>query len=236
MVLLAGCKKEKTISLNVLSKSIAVKETYAIPAKCDGPITYKSMNEYAAQVTQDGLLTGRHYTGKTTQIVLTSEDDTKSFTVEVAPRSTLYTEPRFDFGHPRSTYSPGLTLVQSSDNANLYNFSVGGEGTYLMVMFDAADKVSGYSILVPIRMKSQLEVFLEDRYEYVGLSDDGYNLYINALKAADATMIVGIDYFSSSGWTYWLADYIPYSNKGKGDGSDAEDIRKCLEEFMLSGK
>lgn len=223
-MMIVGCKKQHMISCNVLSKSLAVKETYTVPATCEDPIIYTSANEYAVQVSSNGIVTARHYTGKGTEIALTSKDDSKSFIVHVAPRNTLYNEPKFAFGHPRSTFTPSYQLVATTDDANLYSFKVGGEDSFLMVAFSDDDCVSAYSVLVPIEKKRDLDVFLEDRYEYIGCSS-GYDMYINALKEADVTMLVGVDLFNYNGLSLWMADYLPYAHDNK---TSIEDMKGRL--------
>ena len=209
-MMIVGCKKENKIELQVVSKTLAVKENWQIPASCKDAITYSSTNEYCVLVSQAGIVTARHYKGIGTEIKLLSKDDSKSFVVHVSPRNTLYTEPNIIFGQPKNLLG---TPDATTDNAYFY-MNYGANAPFLLVMFDNSDHVDSYAILVNYDKKRDLDIFLEDRYELIG-TQDGTTFYRNALTAEEATKAIGVELFSYSGMNYWMVVYMRYPhNKG----------------------
>jgi hypothetical protein len=209
MLVLTCCKNENLIDLPVLSKDLVVHENYMIPAACKDPITYTSANEFAVQVSETGKVTARHYTGKEIEILLTSKDDTKSFIVNVTPRSTLYNDPDIIIGQMRGTLNLNPNaLVYSDDEKEFY--VMGGDASYLLVSYNTnSHRVEYYAVLVFREWKEKLKVFLEDRYEYIA-TDNGIIYYRDALTPENANKLVAIDNYAYNEMEYCVAIYTSY--------------------------
>ena len=198
-------------------------ETYQIPAQCDNPITYTSVDEYHANVSASGLITAQ-YVGNTT-IRLTSEDDTKTFSVTVISRSNLYPEPNIKVGDTRSTVISklGQPDASTSDGIGYNNYST--KAPMLAVLFDANNRVKGYGIMVLSAYSSELSTFIRERYAYVTMNE-GSPIFINSLTAAGATLLVSYEYYNTN---YWMVTYLPYSNKDCLDLSEIKAVLDVLE-------
>ncbi len=210
-----GCKKDKSINLTEESTSLYHQETYQIPATCVNPITYSSENEYHATVSSEGLVTAQ-FVGSTT-ILLQSEGDSKSFTVNVMPKSNLYTEPNITFGETKDAVIARLgTPAVSQDDAIGYAYA--SPVDLLMVMFDDYNRVSGYALVLPDNYSSELKTFVEERYDYVMYSE-GIYIYRNALTNSATTMIIGVGELDED---YCMVLYVP------NDGGKSMDSYKAL--------
>lgn len=222
IVLFVGCKKENKIELQVVSKTLAVKESWQIPAFCKDAITYSSTNEYCVQVSQAGVITARHYKGVGTEIRLLSKDDSKSFVVHVSPRNTLYNEPNIIFGQPKNLLG---TPDASTEDAYFY-MNYGVNAPYLLVMFDESNRVDSYAVLVDFDKKRDLDVFLEDRYELIG-TQDGNAYYRDMLTPEEATKAIGVELFSYSGMNLWMVAYMRYPHN-----RDKSVLAETLKRFL----
>lgn len=213
--------QKKLITLSTTSATLHNGETYKIQAQCDNTITYSSGNEYHAKVSSSGVVTAQ-YVGNTT-ITLKSKDDTKTFSVNVSPRSNLYPKPNINFGETRSSVISKLgTPASTTSNAIGYT-SYSANAPILAVLFDNNNCVSAYSLLIYSTYASELSTFIRERYVYVTYSD-GLYLFINSLSASTATMIVGYGQYNSN---YSQSIYIPYDKKD----AYTEDLDAILKEL-----
>lgn len=220
---LMGCQKEKLIILSMTSKTMHHGETYMISAQCDNPITYTSANEYHAKVSSSGLITAQ-YVGNTT-IRLTSDDDSKTFSVTVSPISNLYPEPNIKLGDTRGAVISklGQPDATTTDGIGYNNYSE--KAPMLAVLFDASNRVKGYGIMVLSAYSSELSTFIRERYAYVTMSGSS-PIFINSLTAAGATLIVGYEYYNTN---YWMVTYLPYSGKDSLGLSEIKAVFNALE-------
>ena len=217
-----GCNKEKLITLSTTSTTLHHGETYQIPAECENPITYSSANQYHAKVSSSGLVTAQ-YVGKTT-IRLESEDDSKTFTVTVSPKSQLYPEPNIRFGETKSSViSKYGTPTTTNSGIGYNNYST--NAPILLVTLDGNDCVTGYALAVKSAYTSELADFLGERYATIGYDDD-VSYYRNGLSASTSTMAVALTLYNVN---YWLVAYLPYDSKGDINKIDMDALLKMLE-------
>lgn len=220
----AGCKKERLITLSTTSTTLHHGETFQIPAQCENPITYSSANEYHAKVSSSGLVTA-NYVGSTT-ISLLSEEDNKTFTVTVTPKSNLYPEPNIRFGETKSSVLSKYGDPDSSTDETIGYIEYSTNAPGLLVLFDENDCVKDYAVIVKTAFSSELGTFLSERYFFVGYSD-GLAAYMNALTTEAATMAVGSKLYNTS---YWITLYMPYGGSKKEiDSTGMEALLKALE-------
>lgn len=223
-ILFIGCNKEKLITLSTTSTTLYHGETYQISAECENPITYSSADDYYAKVSSAGLVTAQ-YVGST-KITLQSEDDTKTFTVTVAPKSSLYPEPNIRFGETKSSIISKFGTPDSSTDTSIGYVDYSTNAPGLLVVFDENNCVEDYAVIVKTAYSSELGTFLSERYYYVGYSD-GLSVYMNALTTTSATMLVGSKLYNIS---YWITLYMPYDGNKKGiDDFGMHALLKLLE-------
>ena len=229
-IILSSCNRENLIDLPVQSTDLTVTESYFIPAACKDPITYTSANEYAVQVSETGKVTARHYTGKETEILITSEDDSKTFVVNVIPRNTLYIDPNITIGQQRSTLTINPNWLVYSDN-NMDCYTYGGNAPYLLVSYTSANRVDYYAVLVYPHLKYELATFLADRYEKISTEDD-VTYYRDALTPEAAKKLIAVYDYSYEGLEYRIALYTRYP-LGKNDTSLVmHSIEKLVQLFL----
>ena len=219
----SGCEKEKLITLSATSTALHHGETYQIPAQCDNPITYSSADEYHAKISSSGLITAQ-YVGNTT-ISLKSEDDARTFSVTVIPKSNLYPEPNIKVGDTRSTVISKLGQPDATTSEGIGYNNYSAKAPMLAVLFDANNRVKGYGIMVLSAYSSELSTFIRERYAYVTMSG-GSPIFINSLTAAGATLLVGYEYYNTN---YWMVTYLPYSSKDCLDLSGIKAVFEALE-------
>ena len=219
-----GCKKEKLITLTTTSTTLHHGETYQISAQCENPITYSSANEYHAKVSSSGVVTAQ-YVGSTT-VTLQSEDDTKSFSVTIAPKSNLYPEPNIRFGETKSSIISRFGTPDSSTDTGVGYIDYSTSAPGLLVMFDENDCVEDYAVIVKTEYSSELGTFLSERYFFIGYSD-GLTAYMNALTTSSATMMVGSKLYNIN---YWVTLYMPYDGSKKEiDYTGMDALLKMLD-------
>ena len=219
-----GCKKEKLITLSTTSTTLHHGETYGISAQCDDPITYTSSNEYYAKVSSLGKITAR-YVGRTT-ISLKSEDDNRLFTVIVAPKYNLYSEPNIRFGETKNSVISKLGTPDATTDGGIAYNNYSSAAQMLIVLLDDYDKVEGYGVVVKTSYTSELGDFLEERYDFVGYSDEIF-MYRNALTNTEATMIVAMKLYNIN---YWMVVYAPNDSKCNLNNNSFDELIKALEE------
>lgn len=217
---LVSCKKDttgsKTITLTTTSVTLHYEDVFQIPAQCDSPITYTSNNEYHAQVTSSGLVTAKHV--GTTTITLSSEDDTKTFTVIVNPRSNLYPEPDIEFGETKENVilklgEPDISVVDTISIPPYTTYSYIAYTNYstntrsLYINFDENNCVSEYNISVHSPISTQIMDYLLERYSYESGDDLGY--YFFRYKNYDELPDMLIVLYYPDNDDYWSVHYNP---------------------------
>ena len=229
-LMLMSCKHENLIDLPVLSKELVVNENYMIPAACKDPITYTSANEFAVKVSETGMVTARHYTGKETKILLSSKNDSKSFIVNVIPQSTLYNDPNIMIGQMRGALDMNPNaLVYSDDEKEFYVMT--GQASYLLVSYGAnSHRVVYYAVLVFKDLKNKLKVFLGERYEYI-TTENGIIYYRDALTPENAKKMIAVDNYTYNGIEYCVAMYTSYPH---GKDITSTLMRDCEKQLLKS--
>lgn len=218
-----SCNKEKLITLSTTSKTLHHGETYQISAECQNPIAYSSANEYHAKVSSSGFVTAQ-YVGST-RITLRSEDDTKSFTVTVSPKSNLYSLPNISFGETRNSVVSKLGTPDNTTNGAIAYNNYSSAAQILMVLFDDYDKVEAYGIVVKSSYTTELGDYLGERYDFVGYSNEIF-MYRNALTNEKATMLVAMELYNIN---YWLVAYAPYTSKFNLINNSFISLMKSIE-------
>ncbi len=234
VISLTGCGNGEDGTSNVIKLTssdqiLSYDDEFQIVATSDTPITYTSENEYHAEVSESGLVTAGRV-GET-NIVLTNGEDTKKVKITVQPQSNLYPEPDLTFGMSRSAVKAKLGTPDSeTDGAIGY-----GEWSYaadiVMCLFDGADKLTSYAVMVKTAYTEQLSDFLSERYVLGGVDADEYLLaYVNGLDPNSTTMLIGAQVYNLS---YWMVIYLPYSATSRsGYTANHSDIMKSIEELM----
>lgn len=216
-----GCNKGKLITLSETSATLHHGETYQIDAKCENPITYTSADEYYASVSETGLITA-NFIGSTT-IALQSEEDSKTFSVTVDPRSDLYTEPNILFGETKEAVigKLGTPAVDQGDAIAYSNYAP--NAPILVVMFED-NCVEYYGVYVNPDYGDELNnVFLAERYYFIG-TEDGINIFADGTTAETVTMIVGTELDEDGDW---IAIYMAYEDL-KANRHDALNALKAV--------
>ncbi len=99
-----------------------------------------------------------------------------------------------------------------------------------MCLFDKADKLSSYAVMVKTSYSSQLGDFLSERYVLGGVDADEYLLaYLNGLDRNSATMLIGAQVYNLS---YWMVMYLPYPIPNTRSATNHSDIMKSIDEIM----
>ena len=213
---------EAVITLEETSATLHSGETYQIQAECEFPITYTSENEYYASVSEEGEVTA-NFVGST-NIVLESESDTKTFEVTVEPVSNLYPEPEVEIGATKEAIIEqfGTPDIDEDETLGYYNYSE--NGTMLMVMFDEEGLVYAYAVIFDVSFEEELDTFLGERYLYVQ-EQEGMKIYINGLTLEETSMIIGSQVLEDQ---FLMAVYEGYTNEPEEKTDVYKAIMKAL--------
>jgi hypothetical protein len=209
-LLLIGCSKDddNSIKLSKTEYSLHYEDEVQIEAISEADIKYHSQDEFVAEVSPVGLITGGRV-GETL-INLANDHDAKTVVVKIAPRHLLYDDPYVKFGASRNEVIRTLgTPDQQLDNSILYGNILGSNPIFLY-LFDDSDKLKTCGVLVSLSRSSQLADFLLERYLVVNVNSDDYTaLFINALSLSEATLVVGMAPYNTS---YIMLAYFEPSN------------------------
>ena len=213
VVLMSSCKKDSasdknTITLSQNSVTLYHNDTYQIDARCKDNIAYSSHNEYVASVSASGFVTAQ-YVGET-NVSLKSNEDSKTFKVTVAPKSTLYPEPNIEIGESMASVLQKFPKAEIYDDF-LFIDEYSNAAPELYIDLDENRCVEDYVIWVESEYSSELNTFMRERYYYLGV-EDGIYVFINGLNENTATM--GVCYEYDSYYEQYTVVYLPLFSKG----------------------
>ena len=234
LALFAACSKDDGGDLKISSsKNVELTSSNTSQIKCsDSKATYASENEYVATVSATGLITAKRI-GETYIDV----NGQKSVKVSVAPVYTEFTEPQFLFGATKDeVYAKvGTNYSLSNESGIAYKSTNEIIKGYLYLLKDG--KVEAVAIVVNSLYVDNLTDFLLERYVPVTISEEDYTaLYINALTAEKATILIGEQIYSP---TIINVFYMPYTNSESRSvtNRDNEEIKqqacRLLEKLNL---
>lgn len=231
-IVLSGCGKEDDVDNSILltssNQTLFYDDEFQIDATSSLPITYTSEDEYHAKVSASGLVTAGRV-GET-NIVLSNGKDTKKIKITVRPESNLYPEPELTFGMTRAAVKSKLGTPDSETDAGMGWTNYSTNAPILMCLFDEADKLESYSVMVKTAYSSELGTFLGERYVPFSIDEENYTiLCVNGLTLDTATMLIGASVYNSS---YWMVTYIPYTQSRSIGTVDYSEIMKSIDELM----
>ncbi|MGN0032602.1 MAG: Ig-like domain-containing protein [Candidatus Limimorpha sp.] len=213
VVLMSSCKKDSASDKNLITLSqnsvtLYHNDTYQIDASCKDNIAYSSHNEYVASVSNSGFVTAQ-YVGET-NVSLKSNEDSKTFKVTVAPKSTLYPEPNIEIGESMASVLQKYPNAEIDDDC-LFIDEYSPAAPELYIYFDDNRCVEDYDIWVESKHASELSTFIRERYKFLGV-EEGIYVFINGLNENTATM--GVYYEYSSYYDQYVVVYLPLFGKG----------------------
>lgn len=227
-ILFTSCKKG-TIEMSAESVTLNKGQEYSISATSDKPITYASLNDFHALVSDNGVVTA-NFVGKT-NITLKTDKDSKSFAVNVAPVSNLYEEPELNFGMTKSAViekygEPYYESHEEGTDTYLYAYLTYNEKAPMFAILVTNGHVEGYAVYVEYSEMVELATFIEERYNFV-MEQDGIKVYVNALSLQNTTLLVAkyLEFYGGEPLVYDIV-YTQYSSK-----SGADEVVKKLSSF-----
>lgn len=229
----AGCEKGEDAKSNVIQltssdQTMYYDDEFQINATSDTPITYTSENEYHAEVSASGLVTAGRV-GET-NIVLTNGEDTKKVKITVRPQSNLYPEPDLTFGMSRSAVKAKLGTPDLDEGTGIAYNNYASATPILMCLFDEADNLKSYVVLVKTAYSGELGTFLAERYVPFDIYGENYAIAcVNGLDRETITMAVAADLYNLS---YWMVMYMPLSLTDTRAAVNRSDIMKSIEALM----
>ncbi|MBS2209806.1 hypothetical protein KEM09_00215 [Carboxylicivirga mesophila] len=191
-MLFAGCSKddEATPKLTVITKEVLVQsgETQTIVVESDFPVSFFSANGFHATINKEGIVKG-YKVGKT-EIIVECEGEAIKVPVETIGNHNLFKEPILDWTLKRtniiSAYgTPDVDKVEAIG----YQYS-GTKG--LFYYFDELTKVEGVLVLISKLAVDSLIDYLDERYVYIGNSDGGGIILINAYEPEEASTAIRV--------------------------------------------
>lgn len=234
MVAFVGCDKgggseeDSSIKLTSTNHEMRHNDEFQIEATSNTPITYVSENEYHAEVSASGLVTGERVGD--TNIVMTNGEDTKRVKITIIPISNLYPEADLDFGMTRSAVKAKLGEPDSETADGIGYTAYSNNAPILMCIFDGADKLISFSYMVKTSYSSELGTFLAERYAPIDIDGEKYAvLCANALTPSDVTILIAADVYNLS---YWMVLYMPYTGAGTRSDISSSEIMKSINGLM----
>lgn len=231
-IVLSGCGKEDDVDNSILltssNQTLFYDDEFQIDATSSLPITYTSEDEYHAKVSASGLVTAGRV-GET-NIVLSNGKDTKKIKITVRPESNLYPEPELTFGMTRAAVKSKLGTPDAETDAGLGWNNYSTNAPLLACVFDEADKLEAYSVMVKTAYASNLADFLLERYVPAALPDDEdiIAIFLNGLDTETANRAVFLRFYNVS---YLMVMYTPFPPDTRA-ATSYSDIMKSIDELM----
>lgn len=231
MVCVLGMMSCKRDYLNVKNGSyvrLYHEEMHQIDAESESIITYRSDNEYHANVNAQGLVTA-NYVGKTNVVLANENGDVANVEIDVIPVSNLYPEPVLSFGETENSVLGKYGVPDVVDDEYYFYSDYSPKAPYMMVTLENG-VVESYAVLVNASTNvEELVTFLDERYKYVGDTDD-YLFYMNALSVLDATMSVGVGVMTLGYEVYILVAYM--NADSYKSTSDIEEMKTMFMKYV----
>lgn len=225
MTLFVACSKDSDNGLNVTSpKQVTLTSDKTSQIQCNDPnATFSSENEYVATVSSKGEIKGKRI-GET----IIDINGKPIIKVTVSPVYTQYKEPILLFNATKAEVKSkmGTQVSSETETSLVYAPTSGRVLTYIYSFTNG--KVSAIGMGISTSYIETLTSFLLERYVPFSLDEEKYlALYINALSAAKATMIVGEQIYSTS---IILVAYIPYTD-ARSSSSMAGSYSKSVKDL-----
>lgn len=219
LVLVAGCTKDEEQKDKVnIPENVSVKVNSSVNLGYVQP--WETSNAFIAEVTDDGMITGKHVGSCT---VKCSE---ASCNVTVTANHTLYTEPLLDWGITKAELisrkgqpdreSGNVLMYETGNNAAPYE------------MYNIKNNVlesSGMMILSSYT--SSMTDHITDRYQPIYYDDD-YYYFANAYTLSNASIIVVAGLSNNA--QYWLVMYTEYTSNKNCQTSKVTEMMQSIEE------
>ena len=217
IILFVGCSKDedKQNSLNIPS-SVSVKVDSSV--NLGSVQNWTSNNTFIAEVTNEGLITGKHVGECTVSC------SGASCSVTVTANNTLYTEPIIDWGISKSELI-SRKGQPDNENGNALVYETGNSAApYEMYTFKNGVLESS-AMVVMSSYTSSLTDHITDRY-YPVYYDDDYYYFANAYALSDANLLVVLGLADNA--QYWLVMYMEHSSSKGVPSIDTRELMKLL--------
>lgn len=217
IILFVGCSKDENNqdSLNIPSNvSVKVDSSFNL-----GSVqSWVSSNTFVAEITQEGVITGKHVGNCTVNC------SDASCSVTVTANNTLYEEPITDWGISKSELiSRKGQPDRESGNTLIYET---GNSAAPYEMYTVKNGILETSaVLVLSSYTSSMTDHILDRY-YPVYYDDDYYYFANAYTLSDASIVVVAGLSDNA--QYWLVMYMDYSSAKTVSSIDVRELMKML--------
>lgn len=222
-LLLLSCTGNK-LELTENSTTLHFGDEYQIKAVSESDITYESLNEYHASVSETGLVSAR-FIGNT-DIAVASGKDKEMFHLTVAPEYNTYPEPQITFGQTKNEIENAIGKADDDGGNSLTYVNYSSKATGLICLFDDNGKLKSYAVLVKTEYTGELANFLAERYFPVDITN---LIFVNGLTPETATMGVAAKLYNTS---FWMVMYLPYNANSSKSSIDAEFTKIYDRIFM----
>ena len=222
----SGCSKDENDTIELQTPSAIVlnsKQTAEIKAISNSPISYESKNEFNATVSDKGVVTA-NFVGET-YIKLTNGSDTKTITVRVDPKVSLYPEPCTDWGITKKQFIAkyGKPNTETADGIAYSSYS---EAAPVAMFLFENDKLKSAAIMVKSAYASSLGNFLAERYLPIDVDTDKYIArFVNGIKKDNITMAIDLSLYNIN---YLMVMYIDISSKSRTTHENL-DFQRLIE-------
>lgn len=208
-------KEDNGIKVGKTEYKMNFKDEVQIEASSTNSIIYQSENEFVAEVSETGLITGGRV-GEA-EIKLSDGDDTKKVKVIIEPVSNLFPEPDFIFGETRESVIKKLGKPDSESDEIISYLNYSKNAAIIMYSFEgksSSSKLSGIAVVLSTSSASVTAVtdFLTERYIMAPGNENILAVGLNGLDEKTITRSVGLSLFELD---YWMILYMPYSKSSK---------------------
>ena len=217
IILFVGCSKDENNqnSLNIPS-NVSVKVDSSV--NLGSVQSWVSSNTFVAEVTNEGVITGKHVGNCTVNC------SGASCSVTVTANNTLYTEPIMDWGISRSELISRKGQPDRESGNTLFYETGNSAAPYEMYIVKNGVLESS-AMMVMSSYTSCMTNHITDRY-YPVYYDDDYHYFANAYTLSDASIVVVAGLSDNA--QYWLVMYMEHSSAKSVSSMDVRELMELL--------
>lgn len=217
IILFAGCSgdEDKQNSLNI-PNSVSVKVDSSV--NLGSVQSWVSSNVFVAEVTGEGVITGKHVGNCVVNC------SGASCSVTVTANNTLYTEPIMDWGITKAELI-SRKGQPDRESGNTLMYETGNSAAPYEMYLVKNGVLESAAVMVMSSYTSSMTNHITDRY-YPITHDDNYFYFANAYTLSDASIVVVAGLSDNA--QYWLVMYMEHSAEKNVSPADIHEFTQSL--------
>ena len=201
-----GSDDDDVKPLTISPSSVSMKYDESQQLVAPGATSWRSENEFVAEVDQNGLVKGNHI--GTTEVVATNGKTSGKCTITITPKYEFFDLPLLRWGASETTIRNAETHGSPSKSGNYLAYKYDNGVIPAVVMYSFKDgALNGILQLTASTYYPNAGLFLIERFQVIGESDGMY-IFADSMSSKTAKTIAGLDYMTISSTKYACITYM----------------------------